>query len=438
MMPTAAFYTLGCKLNQYETEAIREQFETHGYRVVPFSSAADVYVINTCTVTAKSDRSSRQAIYQALRRAPGARIVATGCSVEMSPGAFAEMPGVDVVVGNKGKGGIFDTYTQATSRAGHLTADSTATSLEHHQWFDISQFRNYSRAFLKIQDGCNERCSYCIVPFARGASRSRPLQSILSQTHRLIDAGYTEIVLTGVHLGAYGNDFSDNIRLVDVLRALIDIDRLWRVRLSSIEPMECSTQLIDLIAASPKICRHMHIPLQSGDDGILKRMGRNYTRRDYASIIDNLVARIPDIGIGTDVMVGFPGETDSRFQQSLQFVKELPLSYFHVFSYSQRPKTAAARYHGQVPKDVKKDRSAAFRRLRSEKMDHFRRRFVGQSLDVLLEYRRDRETGMLTGLSDNYIRVKVQGPDSLEGKPVMVRIQDVAGKHTCGSVEGVY
>ncbi|UCE19955.1 MAG: tRNA (N(6)-L-threonylcarbamoyladenosine(37)-C(2))-methylthiotransferase MtaB [Gemmatimonadota bacterium] len=433
-MPTAAFHTLGCKLNQYETEALREQFETQGYTVVPFSSVADVYVVNTCTVTAKSDRSSRKAIYQALRRAPGARIVATGCSAELFPQSFADIPGVDLVVSNKRKGKVYETLTQTLSQDVVLSHDSKPESIDENGWFDISRFRNYSRAFLKIQDGCNARCSYCVVPFARGGSRSRPLQSILSQSHQLIDSGYKEIVLTGVHLGAYGADFSEEISLADVLEALIDIEQLWRVRLSSIEPMECSPRLVDVIASSSKICRHVHIPLQSGDDRILKRMNRNYTTKDYLDVIETLVAHIPDIGIGSDVMVGFPGETDSHFHQSFQFVKELPLSYFHVFSYSRRPKTSAAQYREHVPDEVKKDRSAIFRQLRSEKMDQFRRRFIGDCLDVLFEYRRDQQTGMLTGLSDNYIRVKADGPDCLQGEPVTVHIHDVAGEQTYGSV----
>ena len=436
-MPTAAFYTLGCKLNQYETEAIREQFETNGYNVVPFSSEADVYVINTCTVTSKSDRSSRQAIYQALRRAPGARIVATGCSVEMFPQSFTEISGVELVIGNRSKGRVFETYARLKPKDVPHFPDSASRSVDEKDWFDISQFRNYSRAFLKIQDGCDARCSYCVVPFARGASRSRPLESILSQTHHLLDSGYKEIVLTGVHLGAYGADLSEKISLVDVLRALVEIGQLWRIRLSSLEPMECTPQLIDLIASSPKICRHLHIPLQSGDDMILKRMKRNYTPDEYFNVIDTLVARIPDIGLGSDVMVGFPGETDAHFQRSLQFVKELPFSYFHVFSYSKRPKTTAAQYHEHIPSEVKKDRSAAFRKLRSEKISKFRRQFIGRCLDVLLEYRRDRETGMLTGLSDNYIRVYANGPDSLQGKPVKVHIQHVEGERTYGLVSEV-
>ena len=430
-MPRVAFYTLGCKLNQYETEAIREQFETNGYEVVPFSSVADVYVINTCTVTGRSDRSSRQAVYQALRRAPHARIVATGCSAHLAPQSYASISGVELVVGNDKKERVFDCLIGAQSR--DIAQQEIQTS-DHVDWFSISRFRNYTRAFIKIQDGCEAACSYCIVPSVRGSQRSRPIESILSQAHQLIAGGYKEIVLTGVHVGAYGVDLSEQITLVDVLKAFIEMKGLWRIRLSSIGPMECSSQLIDFIASSPKICRHLHIPLQSGDDEILTRMRRNYFTDEFADLIELIARKIPDVGIGTDVMVGFPGETERHFENSYEFVKELPFSYLHVFSYSKRPGTGAARYSDQVPADVKKERSTAFRRLRSEKITQFHSRFVGRSLNVLLEYRRDKKTGMLTGLSDNYIRVLVDGGDQFQGKPVAVTVEKSEAGRAFGSM----
>ena len=430
-MPTAAFHTVGCKLNHYETEAIREQFEVNGYDVVPFRTVADVYVINTCAVTAKSDRTSRQAVYQALRRAPGARVVATGCSVQISPQTFAHIPGVEVVVGTEGKENVFD----HVSERGSGKPMGTPPVHEHPSgWFSISHFRDCTRAFIKIQDGCNASCSYCIVPLTRGAHRSRPLRSIVSQAHRLVESGYKEIVVTGVHLGMYGVDLPEKPSLVDVLKALVDIHGLSRLRLSSVEPTECSPSLIDLIASSPKICRHMHIPLQSGDDEILTQMKRHYSARDVARLIETLVTRIPDVGIGTDVIVGFPGETDRHFERSYALVEELPFSYLHVFSYSRRPGTAAASYPDQVPAGVRKVRSARFRELRARKMKEFGSRFVGRPLDVLLEHRRDRQSGLLTGLSDNYIRLRVAGPDDLQGEEVRVRVLSVGGGYATGSL----
>lgn len=433
-MPKAAFHTLGCKLNQYETEAIREQFELNGYEVVPFSSRADVYVVNTCTVTAKSDRSSRQAVYQAIRRAPHARVVATGCSVQTSPEAFAGIEGLDLILGNENKGRIFDSLCGSCSGTGAQDSNLSPRSDEQGEWSTISSFRNYSRAFIKIQDGCNARCSYCIVPFARGPQRSRSLQSIIDQAHHLVASGFQEIVLTGVHIGAYGVDGSESVSLVDVLQALVKVEGLWRIRLSSIEPGECSLQLIELIASSPKICRHLHIPLQSGDDEILRRMKRNYTTDVYERLIEHLVEAIPDVGIGTDVMVGFPGESDTHFEHSYGFVNRLPFSYLHVFSYSQRPGTAAAAYENQVPAVVKKSRSTAFRRLRTEKIHRFQERFVGTALKILLEHRRDRDTGLLTGLSDNYIRVLVDDQDDLQGRPVEVDVIQTEGGRVYGSL----
>ena len=436
-MPTAAFHTLGCKLNQYETEAIREQFETNGYEIVPFSSKADIYVINTCTVTAKSDRSSRQAVYQALRRAPHARVVATGCSAHISPQSFARIPGVECVIGNHRKERVFDHVTGRKAKGPALNILGKTRTIDQSEWFNIAHFRNYSRAFIKIQDGCDSACSYCVVPFARGSHRSRPIQSILSQARRLIDSGYREIVLTGVHIGAYGADLSGRCSLVDVLNGLIEMEGLWRLRLSSIEPMECSFELIDLIASSPKICRHVHIPLQSGDDDVLKRMRRNYSARDYGYVIERLVSQIPDIGIGTDVMVGFPGETEEHFKSSYEFIKDLPFSYLHVFSYSKRPGTPAADYPDQIKAEIKKNRSATLRQLRTEKIAQFQDRFIGRALEVLLERRRDKTTGMLTGLSDNYIRLMVDGADDLQGRPVEVVMEKSENGRAFGSISNL-
>jgi threonylcarbamoyladenosine tRNA methylthiotransferase MtaB len=436
-MPKAALHTVGCKLNQYETEAIRERFELNGYEIVPFSSVADVYVVNTCTVTAKSDRSSRQAVYQALRQSRHARVVATGCSVDISPQSFERIEGIDLVVGNEGKGRIVDYICGLRSESAAQIPKPLHQRHRQTDWLPISSFRNYSRAFIKIQDGCNARCSYCVVPFARGRQRSRPLESIIAQAHDVVASGHQEIVLTGIHIGAYGADGSESICLVDVLQALVTVEGLWRIRLSSIEPRECTPELIEFIASSPKICRHLHIPLQSGDDEILKKMKRNYTSGDFEDLVNSVVTAIPGVGIGTDIIVGFPGETDGHFEKSYEYVKDLPLSYLHVFSYSERPGTAAAAYPDQVSDDVKKVRSSAFRRLRWEKILQFQEKSVGTSLQVLLERRRDRESGLLTGLSDNYIRALIDGGDHLQGHPVEVNVVSSGRGRVYGSLARV-
>lgn len=436
-MPTAAFCTLGCKLNQYETEAVREKFLSHGYEVVPFGTGADVYVINTCAVTAKSDRSSRQMIHRALRASPGALVVATGCSVQTNPGSFASIPGVGLVLGNLEKPRILDFLSANHRPQRPLTCVSAPENLAHFEDFDISCFGGYTRAFIKIQDGCDGGCSYCIVPLARGPSRSRNPESVIAQAERLARQGYQEIVLTGVNLGRYGLDLQLATSLVDVLKSLISISGLHRIRLSSIEPSDISPELIDLLANSSKICRHLHIPLQSGDSEILQAMNRDYTPTDYRQLIETLVEKIPGVGIGADVMVGFPGESDRHFRRSYEFVESLRLAYLHVFNYSQRPRTPAAALPDQVSAEVRKERSRHFRELRARKMDRFRQSFLGRRLQVLLEKRKDRETGMLTGLADNYLRVLVDGGDELMGQMVEAEFTKVVGDKNFGRLRKV-
>lgn len=433
-MPTVAFYTLGCKLNQYETEAIREQFERTGYQVVPFEAWADVYVVNTCSVTSKSDRHSRQMIRRAIQTAPEATVVATGCCAQVSPDSLACIPGVDFILGTQEKIHILDFLNQHRGNGKPFIAISPRESLTRFEEIDISSFGRYTRAFIKIQDGCDRFCSYCIVPFARGPNRSRKLTSVVSQAQRLVDLGYQEIVLTGVQLGAYGQDLEEKISLVDVLQALEKIEGLRRIRLSSIEPTDVSPELIHLLAGSNKICRHLHLPLQGGDNQILARMNRPYRTVDYQDLVLTLVEKVPGIGIGADVMVGFPGEQEKSFRRSYEFIESLPLYYLHVFSYSQRPGTVAATLPDQVPPKVKKERAHRMKELREQKILRFWQSFVGQRLEVLLENRRHRETGKLTGLTDNYIRVLVDGEDCLMSRMVEVEICRVEGDKVFGRI----
>jgi len=416
---TVAFYTLGCKMNTYDTQWYGEQFAQQGYREVPFGKQADVTVVNTCTVTGQGDAQSRQALRKAHRVSPEGTVVAVGCYAQTDPDTLAEMPEVDLVVGNAEKTQLMDLLNDTCSMGRTFVTRSRAKDFED---MDIYNFGSRARAFVKMQEGCNEFCSFCIIPFARGRSRSRTVDSTVDQVKKLVDAGYGEVVLTGVHLGDYGVDL-DGKSLLDVLEAIEQVNGLQRFRVSSIEATFVTDAMIDFFASSKKFCRHLHVPLQSGDDGVLKAMRRPYTRQQYIDLVEKLAGRIPDIGIGGDVMVGFPGESDAAFQNTYDLIANHPMTYLHVFPYSQRGKTPAARMPDQVDAQVKKERGATLRTLGEEKVSAFQERFLGKTLPVLFEGRRG--NGLLNGLTDNYIRVQAPGPDAACDKVVDVQLVHV-------------
>lgn len=414
-----AFYTLGCKMNTYDTQWYGEQFAEQGYQEVPFGQVADVTVVNTCTVTGQGDAQSRGALRKAHRTSPEGTVVAVGCYAQTDPDTLSEMPEVDLVVGNAEKTQLMDLLNNTCSMGRTFVTRSRATDFED---MDIYNFGGRSRAFVKVQEGCNEFCSFCIIPFARGRSRSRTVDSTVAQVKKLVDVGYGEVVLTGVHIGDYGVDLEEG-HLLDVLDALEQIEGLQRFRVSSIEATFVTGAMIDFFASSKKFCRHLHVPLQSGDDGILKAMRRPYTRSQYIDLIETLASRIPDVGIGGDVMVGFPGESDAAFQNTYDLIANHPMTYLHVFPYSPRGKTPAARMPDQVNAQVKKERGAALRALGEEKVAEFQSRFLGTTLPVLFEGRRG--NGLLNGLTDNYIRVHAPGPDAVCDKVVDVKLMHV-------------
>ncbi len=425
---TVAFYTLGCKMNTYDTQWYGEQFAQQGYCEVPFGEMADVTVVNTCTVTGQGDAQSRQALRKAHRVSPEGTVVAVGCYAQTDPDALAEMPEVDLVVGNAEKTQLMDLLNDTCSMGRTFVTRSRAKDFED---MDIYNFGSRARAFVKMQEGCNEFCSFCIIPFARGRSRSRTVDSTVTQVKKLVDAGYGEVVLTGVHLGDYGVDL-EHTNLLDVLEAIEQIAGLQRFRVSSIEATFVSDAMIDFFASSKKFCRHLHVPLQSGDDGILKAMRRPYTRTQYIDLIEKLASQIPNIGIGGDVMVGFPGESDAAFQNTYDLIAHHPMTYLHVFPYSPRGKTPAARMPDQVDAQVKKQRGSALRALGEEKVSAFQKRFLGQTLPVLFEGRRG--NGLLNGLTDNYIRVMAPGPDAACDQVVDVRLDCVEDGEVMGQI----
>ena len=413
-----AFTTLGCKINQYETDLMRRDLQSKGNSIVPFDAEADVYIINTCSVTAKSDYQCRQVIRSTVRRGKGARVVVTGCYAETRPGELKNMPGVDLVIGNRDKATIPDQIMKEAAASVHEVTSCGSVPIP------IKTLPGRTRGFLKIQDGCDNRCSYCIVPLARGSSRSVGFSSVVDEFEGLVRTDCPEVVLTGIHIGAYGSDLRPKTGLTELISALISKRDRTRIRLSSIEPTEITPEIIGFLG--PALCRHLHIPLQSGDDAILAAMKRNYSSGFYREVLENISQQVPGVALGADVMVGFPGEGEKEFQNTLDLVERSPLTHLHVFSYSPRPGTPAAELKQQVPEQVKKARSEALRDLGNRKNFDFRNKSMGTEVKVVVEGKRDMNSRLLTGITDNYIRVLVFGAKNSDiGKEISVRIEKV-------------
>ncbi len=435
---TVAFVTLGCKLNQYESMGIAEDLERYGFRVVNSQSGADYYVINTCTVTGKTDRRSRHAIHRVLTWNPKARIIVTGCGVQRNPEEFSHLSNVILIAGNREKNHIGELLHTIETRPENGSCIQVA-AMEHATFenIPISRFRNYTRAFVKIQEGCNRACSYCIIPRVRGPSRSQVPDRVIAEISNLSQRGFKEIVLTGVDLGTYGLDLLPPATLTELLHRLVMIPDLARIRLSSIEPMEFSADLIDFITESPKICRHFHIPLQSGCDSVLKRMNRHYTTADYSHIITSIHLRQPMACLGADVVTAFPGETDEEFQITYDFIRQSPLNHLHVFTYSRRDGTPAVHHKGHIDPQIARDRCHKLRELGHQKAMEFRKQLIGQTLLAITLTETDKETSLPTALSDNYIRILLKGPTVEPGRIIPVTIVECDGLTSYGHIQGV-
>ena len=420
-----ALFTVGCKLNQYETQAMGEMLEGCGFERVDFKTPADLYVINTCTVTSQSDYSSRQAVYRAKRKAPRSKIIVTGCYAELKPDFLGDLPGVTLVFSNEDKKDISRIALSLFNSEKDLFMDNQT------ELFVTDHF-NHTRALVKIQDGCSQRCSYCIVPFARGEEKSRDFEDILDEIGALVSNGFKEIVLTGVHIGRY--DFG-GFDIVSLTRKILDSTSIERIRFSSIEPNELSSDLIDLVANEKRLCKHLHVPLQSGDDEILKSMNRFYDTKYYRALLSKIVDIISDVTIGADVIVGFPGETEKHFQNTFNFIKSLPLPYLHVFSYSDREGTKASFFKNKLDPKIIKKRSEIMHDYAEERWEAHLDSFSGKNLEVLIEKKKDKRTKKLIGLSDNYIRVLLDGEDDLYNKIAKVGILKREGKFLLGEVK---
>jgi len=415
-----AITTLGCKINQYDSAVIQSRLEEK-HSFVPFENEADCYVINTCTVTDRADWEARQLVRRAKRRNPAAKVLVTGCYAQVSPAEVAEVPGVDFVVGLNRLDDLLR-YVEEPAQSSPQLAVSDVQRERGVPVLGTRALPGHTRAFLKIQEGCNYSCTYCIIPSARGLSRSVPPREVLEQVRRLAEAGYKEIVLTGIHLGGYGHDLIPKIDLAALVEVIATSGLIARLRLSSLDPREVPDRLLDLIALSRIVCPHLHICAQAGDDEILKQMRRNYDTAYYRDLLQRVRERLPEAGLGSDIIVAFPGENDARFERSLEYFASLPLTYFHVFPYSSRRGTMASSFADHVPAQVKKERARRMRELGARKKSEFCASFIGRRVSVLIEEKLEKQTGRRRGFSRNYLPVAVAGADGFLNRELDVRI----------------
>ncbi|GJQ57476.1 MAG: tRNA (N(6)-L-threonylcarbamoyladenosine(37)-C(2))-methylthiotransferase MtaB [Candidatus Scalindua sp. AMX11] len=433
-MKKCTFITLGCKVNQYETQALREAIISHGYEEVPSGSPADLYVVNTCTVTSKSDEKSRQQIRRVIRKNPDAKVVVTGCSAEVNGEKIRAMGGVDGVF-EKGqdreivdfvKSGFELPANSGIVSDGPLIPQAETVEREESRFsLKISRFEGHTRAFLKIEDGCDNFCSYCIIPYVRGEITSKKIEDVQLEAERVVENGYKEIVLTGIHLGAYGKESGYQRTILEVLDKLQQISGLMRIRLSSIEVNEVTDNLINMVANSEKICPHFHLPLQSGDDGVLKSMNRRYDTFRYLDTVDKIRDKIDLPAISTDVMVGYPGEENEQFENTRRFCEKVCFSRVHIFPFSPRDGTPAATMLNRCTSFDLKKRKQDLESVATGSSLRYRSLFVGRSVSALVEDKRERGTGKLCGYSDRYLRVVFDGDDKLMNTIVDVEVEKV-------------
>ncbi|MGH7257289.1 MAG: tRNA (N(6)-L-threonylcarbamoyladenosine(37)-C(2))-methylthiotransferase MtaB [Nitrospiraceae bacterium] len=410
--PRASLHTLGCRLNQVETSVLGNLLTRRGFEIVPFGESTDLFVLNTCSVTENAEKDCRYAVRKTLRRSPDAFVAVTGCYAQTGSEQLRQVPGIDMVLGNQFKMDLA-AYLPTGDKLRKLRQPEVlhARTIDRHDFtLPGTAYSDSTRALLKVQDGCDFMCSFCIIPFARGHERSRVLADIVHEAESLVAQGHKEVVLTGVNIGRYDYEGSN---LLDVIRRLDSISGVERIRLSSIEPTTISEDILEYMATSHKVCRYLHVPLQSGDDRILAAMNRKYTIRQYEKLIKKAVALVPDLGLGTDLMVGFPGEGEEEFENTRRFVNAMPFSYFHVFSYSPRPGTAAVRMKHSVPAAMVRHRSRTLAELSRNKSMAYHKRHIGRTVTVLFE--KGQRDGLRTGLTDTFMKVAVASDENLSG-----------------------
>ena len=433
-MKTVAFYTLGCKVNQYETEAMEELFETNGYKIVSTDEVADVYVINTCTVTNLGDRKSRQVIRRAKRLNEGSTIAVVGCYSQVAPEEVFSIEGVDVVIGTTDRNRIVELCEEVKENRSRINAVRDLKGIKDFEELNIDEIKSRTRAYIKIQEGCNQFCTYCIIPYARGPIRSRNLESIIDESNRLAKAGFKEIILTGIHVASYGKEKGET-NLLDVIKEVSKVEGIQRIRLSSIEPTLITEEFMKSIVQLPKVCDHFHLSLQSGSDSILKKMNRKYTTSQYRKIVDIIRKYMPDAGITTDIIVGFPGETEEEFNETYNFVKEIGFSRIHVFKYSPRKGTPASKFNNQINGNIKHERSEKLIELGNSLTREFNRKFIGETLEVLFEEEHEGDSSFVEGYTTNYIRVLLKHDISIKGKIVPIKMIELYNEKLIGEIK---
>ena len=430
---TVATYTLGCRVNQYETEAVQDLFKNAGYVIEKFDDVADVYIINTCTVTSFGDKKSRQIIRKAKKKNKDAIVVVMGCYAQANPDEISKIEGVDLIVGNNDKSKVVD-YVERYKNG--IVDRNLVKDIAQTCEFDnlmLSSKHDRTRAFVKIQDGCNQFCSYCIIPYVRGRIRSKEPKLVLDEIKKLAEIGYTEVVLTGIHTASYGKDLKD-INLIDLVYEVYKIEGIKRIRFSSLEPNIIDQRFIDMLKnLSDKVCNHFHISLQSGCDETLKRMNRKYDTKKYMQAVNLLRDNIKDVLITTDVIVGFPQETDEEFNATLKFLEDIKFYKMHIFKYSKREGTKAATLSCQVPDEIKEKRSEVLLRLSEKNMLEYNEKYIGTNAKVLIETKLDND--YYDGLTSNYIRVLVESDSKLKkGEIYNIDLKRIEGSNIIGII----
>ena len=411
---TVSFYTLGCKVNQYETNAMAQKFANSGYKVVHGEEKTDIAIVNTCTVTNMSDRKSRQIFRRIKKLSPETVVVAVGCYVQVAKEKIEAIPEIDLVLGNNEKKDIVEYIETYLKEKNKLNKVSDVMYQKHFIDFGTITYTEKTRAAIKIQDGCDRFCSYCIIPYARGRVRSRKPESIIEEVNKIVNEGIQEIVITGIHVASYGKDFKENYRLIDLLEDLNKVEGLKRIRLSSIEPMIMTDEFIERLSKLDKICHHFHLSLQSGCDETLKRMNRRYTTAEFMEVVKRIREKYEDANLTTDVIVGFPGETDAEFEKTYNFLKEVKFYKMHVFKYSQREGTKAALMLDQVDGNIKEQRSQKLIELSNKNQRDYNKQYIGKEVEVLFE---EKEGNNYKGHTGNYIMVKYETDEDLGTSP---------------------
>jgi threonylcarbamoyladenosine tRNA methylthiotransferase MtaB len=433
-MRKAAFCTLGCKVNQYETEAMIQMFKNAGYEIAGFEDVADVYVINTCTVTGLSARKSRQMIRRAKTKNKKSIVVVTGCYSQIAPEEVEGIRGVDIIIGSKEKSRVLELIDEFIQKGCKVNA---VTDIMHHREYDDLRVDNYesrTRAFIKVQDGCKQFCAYCIIPYARGPVRSRPLDDIIDEIVRLAGNGFREVVLAGIHLASYGKDLK-NTSLMQLVEEVHKVEGIDRIRLGSIEPMTITDEFVEKASKLSKLCPHYHLSLQSGCDETLKRMNRKYTTDFYRKAVAKLRSSIPDVAISTDIITGFPGETAEEFEKTVKFIDEISFAQMHVFKYSPRKGTPAALFKNQVDGEIKEQRSNILIELANRKTLEFNEKHIGKTMPVLFEQEANQGKDFYEGLTPNYIRVLCKGGSELRGNIRNVKLISADKDYVIGALE---